>query len=349
VTFQELLLAISRFWAERGCVLQQPYDLEVGAGTMNPETFFRSLGPEPWKVAYCEPSRRPVDGRYGDNPYRLYKHYQFQVLVKPGPDDIQDVYLDSLRAFGIDATCHEIRFEEDNWESPTLGAAGVGWQVLLDGMEITQFTYFQQVGGMELEQIPVEITYGLERIAMYLTGVGNVFNLPWNDQVTYGEVRHQDEFEQSKYGFQVADVALLQTLFERHADESVRTLDSGLVMPAYEHALRCSHTFNLLDARGAVSVTERPVLIARVRRLACATAKAWLQQRADQEFPLLSREAARVAVERWEIAGNNRSRNKGRGKTEPGTPGPNETKAAAKGQKKGKGKRGGGRSSGGRS
>jgi len=258
-------------------------------------------------VAYCEPSRRPVDGRYGDNPYRLYKHYQFQVLVKPGPDDIQDIYLDSLRAFGIDATCHEIRFEEDNWESPSLGAAGVGWQVLLDGMEITQFTYFQQVGGVEMERIPVEITYGLERIAMYLTGVDNVFNLPWNADVTYGEVRHQDEYEQSKYGFQVADVA---TLFERHENEAARTLEAGLVVPAYEHALRCSHTFNLLDARGAVSVTERPVLIARVRRLACATAEAWLQQRAEQEFPLLDRAAARLAVERWESSANNESREK---------------------------------------
>jgi glycyl-tRNA synthetase alpha chain len=308
VNFQELLLSISGFWAERGCILQQPYDLEVGAGTMNPDTFFRALGPEPWKVAYCEPSRRPVDGRYGDNPYRLYKHYQYQVLIKPGPDDIQEVYLDSLHAFGIDATRHEIRFEEDNWESPTLGAQGVGWQVLLDGMEITQFTYFQQVGGVVLERIPVEITYGLERIAMYLSGVDNVFDLPWNDETTYGEVRQRDEFEQSSYGFKVADVALLHALFQRHEAEAVRTLEAGLVVPAYEHALRCSHTFNLLDARGAVSVTERPALIARVRRLACAMAAAWLEQRAAQEFPLLGREEAEAALRRRELARGKKGR-----------------------------------------
>ncbi len=296
MTFQDLLLALTRYWGERGCVLQMPYDLEVGAGTMNPDTFFRSLGPEPWRVAYCEPSRRPVDGRYGDNPYRLYKHYQFQVLIKPGPADIQEIYLDSLAAFGIDAARHEIRFEEDNWESPTLGAAGVGWQVLLDGMEITQFTYFQQVGGIALARIPVEITYGVERIAMYLTGVDNVYDLPWNEQVTYGEVRKGDEFEQSRYAFEVADAGLLQALFERHEAESRRTLEAGLVIPAYEHALRCSHTFNLMDARGAVSVTERPALIARVRRLACAAAEAWVGQRQRLGHPLLHGEGTAPAA-----------------------------------------------------
>jgi len=300
LTFQDLLLALTRFWAERGCVIQMPYDLEVGAGTMNPDTFFRALGPEPWKVAYCEPSRRPVDGRYGDNPYRLYKHYQFQVLVKPGPDDIQDIYLDSLKSFGIDPARHEIRFEEDNWESPTLGAAGVGWQVLLDGMEITQFTYFQQVGGIPLTRIPVEITYGVERIAMYLAGVENVFDLPWNDTITYGEVRRRDEFEQSSYAFKTADVEFLQEMFDRHEAEARRTLAADLVIPAYEHALRCSHTFNLLDARGAVSVTERPALIGRVRRLACAMAAAWLEQRARLEFPLLPRDKAREAMAEME-------------------------------------------------
>jgi glycyl-tRNA synthetase alpha chain len=287
MTFQDLLLALTRYWAQRGCVLQMPYDLEVGAGTMNPDTFFRALGPEPWRVAYCEPSRRPVDGRYGDNPYRLYKHYQFQVLIKPGPADIQDIYLDSLAAFGVDAARHEIRFEEDNWESPTLGAAGVGWQVLLDGMEITQFTDIQQVGGIPRSRLPVEITYGVERIAMYLSGVDNVYDLPWNDSLTYGEVRRGDEFEQSSYAFQVADVGMLQTLFDSHEAESVRTLEAGLVVPAYEHALRCSHSFNLLDARGAVSVTERPALIARVRRLACAAAAAWAEQREKLGHPLL--------------------------------------------------------------
>ena len=299
-SFQDLLLALTSFWAARGAVLQMPYDLEVGAGTMNPDTFFRALGPEPWRVAYCEPSRRPVDGRYGDNPYRLYKHYQFQVLLKPGPEDVQDLYLESLASFGIDAARHEIRFEEDNWESPTLGAAGVGWQVLLDGMEITQFTYFQQVGGIDLEVIPVEITYGPERIAMYLTGVDNVYDLPWNDTVTYGGVRHRDEVEQSRYAFEVADTAFLQEQFDGHEREARRTLEAGLVLPAYEHALRCSHTFNLLDARGAVSITERPTLIGRVRRLACACAGAWLEQRARDRFPLLGRPEAEIAVAAWE-------------------------------------------------
>jgi glycyl-tRNA synthetase alpha chain len=292
LTFQKLLLALTHFWADRGCVIQMPYDLEVGAGTMNPDTFFRVLGPEPWKVAYCEPSRRPVDGRYGDNPYRLYKHYQFQVILKPGPDDVQDIYLESLKAFGVDPSRHEIRFEEDNWESPTLGAAGVGWQVLLDGMEITQFTYFQQVGGIALTRIPVEITYGVERIAMYLTGVDNVYDLPWNDTLSYGEVRHRDEYEQSSYAFKTADVDLLQEMFSRHEAEARRTLEAGLVIPAYEQTLRCSHTFNMLDARGAVSVTERPALIARVRRLACDMAAAWVEQRAAKEFPLLPRDEA---------------------------------------------------------
>ncbi|MFQ5768677.1 MAG: glycine--tRNA ligase subunit alpha [Acidobacteriota bacterium] len=294
MNFQELLLSLCRFWSRRGCLLQMPYDLEVGAGTMNPDTFFRALGPEPWRVAYCEPSRRPVDGRFGDNPYRLYKHYQFQVLLKPGPDDIQEIYLDSLSAFGIDPTRHEIRFEEDNWESPTLGAAGVGWQVLLDGMEITQFTYFQQVAGQSLDLIPVEITYGVERIAMYLTGVDDVFNLPWNETVSYGEVRRRDEYEQSMYAFRVADTTLLHTLFDRHEAEAKRTVKEGLAGPAYEHALRCSHIFNLLDARGGVSVTERPVLIGRIRRLACQTAAAWLEERKNRAYPLLSREEAQA-------------------------------------------------------
>ncbi|MFQ5718020.1 MAG: glycine--tRNA ligase subunit alpha [Acidobacteriota bacterium] len=295
MTFQELLLALMRFWSDRGCALQMPYDLEVGAGTMNPDTFFRALGPEPWRVAYCEPSRRPVDGRYGDNPYRLYKHYQFQVVLKPSPEDVQDTYLESLAAFGVVAGQHEIRFEEDNWESPTLGAAGVGWQVLLDGMEITQFTYFQQVGGTELRPIPVEITYGVERIAMYLSGIDNVFDLRWNENLTYGQVRKRDEFEQSAYAFETADTALLHDLFTRHESESIRTLEAGLVLPAYENALRCSHVFNMLDARSAISVTERPAYIGRIRRLACAAASRWLEQRAADGYPLLpSDEAGRI-------------------------------------------------------
>ncbi|MFQ5670508.1 MAG: glycine--tRNA ligase subunit alpha [Acidobacteriota bacterium] len=303
MTFQEVLLALARFWSDRGCVLQMPYDLEVGAGTMNPDTFFRALGPEPWRVAYCQPSRRPVDGRYGDNPYRLYKHYQFQVLLKPGEDDVQDVYLQSLGALGIDPSLHEIRFEEDNWESPSLGAAGVGWQVMLDGMEITQFTYFQQAGGLPLQPIPVEITYGVERIAMYMTGRDNVFDLPWNKTVTYGEVRRQDEFEQSSYAFEAADVSFLQEQFERHMAEAGRILEVGLVVPAYEHALRSSHLFNLLDARAAVSVTERPALIARIRRMTCKMAEAWLEQRKTARFPLLEREQADRILEGGAAAG----------------------------------------------
>jgi glycyl-tRNA synthetase alpha chain len=277
VNFQDLLLSIQRFWADRGCVIQQPYDIEVGAGTMHPDTFLRVLGPAPWKVAYCQPSRRPGDGRYGENPMRVYKHYQFQVILKPSPLDVQQIYLDSLAAFGIDPREHDIRFEEDNWESPTLGAAGVGWQVVMDGMEISQFTYFQQAGGVELAPISVELTYGIERICMFLNDIKNIFDIPWNAQgVTYGDVRREEEIEHSIYSFREADVALFRSLFESWEKEAARLAAIPLVLPAHEAVLKCSHLFNVLDARGAISVTERALFIQRIRKLACAVAEAHL-------------------------------------------------------------------------
>jgi glycyl-tRNA synthetase alpha chain len=290
LTFQELLVAIQAFWQEQQCVLQQPYDMEVGAGTMHPDTFFRVLGPEPWKVAYCQPSRRPGDGRFGENPMRVYKHYQFQVILKPSPIEVQSVYLDSLRAFGVDPLEHDIRFEEDNWEAPTLGAAGVGWQVLMDGMEISQFTYFQQVGGHELAPISVELTYGLERICMFLNDIRNIFDIPWNREVTYGQVRHAEEVEHSIYSLREADVDLFRRHFEDWEREATRLLDEDppVVLPAYEAVLKCSHLFNVLDARGALSVTERAGSIQRIRKLACRAADAYLAKREKEGFPLLA-------------------------------------------------------------
>ena len=285
--FQTLILKLSEYWASRGCLVEQPYDTEVGAGTMHPATFLRVLGPEPWRCAYVQPSRRPADGRYGENPFRLVKHYQFQVVIKPSPAEIQDLYVDSLRAIGIEPAEHDLRFEEDNWESPTLGAWGVGWQVLLDGMEITQFTYFQQAGGIDLAPCTAEITYGLERLTMFLTRTRNVMDIEWAPGVPYGEVRRQDEYEVSKYGFEVADTELLRAAFERQEAESRRCLAAGLVVPAYECALKCSHTFNLLDARGAVSATERVGVIKRVRDLAVGCAKAWVAAREALGHPLL--------------------------------------------------------------
>lgn len=292
LNFQQLILALQAFWAGEGAVVQQPYDVEVGAGTMHPDTFFRVLGPEPWRAAYCSPSRRPVDGRYGQNPFRVYRHYQFQVVLKPSPPDVQDTYLRSLAAFGIEPRDHDIRFDEDNWESPTLGAAGVGWQVLMDGMEISQFTYFQQAGGIELNPITAEITYGSERIAMFLNGVANVFDLEWAPGVRYGDVRRQEEIEFSKHNFEAADVALLNRLFEQYEAEGHRLLKLGLVLPSYDYALRCSHTFNVLEARGAISVTERTGFIQRVRRLAVACARDYLKAREKQGFPLLKAQPA---------------------------------------------------------
>jgi len=287
-SFQDLILALSSFWGQEGCVLQQPYDLEVGAGTMAPDTFLRVLGPEPWRAAYVQPSRRPADGRYGDNPFRLGKHYQYQVVLKPAPADVQQLYVRSLAAMGLDLSVHDLRFEEDNWEAPTLGAWGVGWQVMLDGMEITQFTYFQQAGGLDLDPVSVEITYGLERITMFLGLTRNVYDIDWvAGGPSYGQVRHQDEVEQSRYCFEVADVEFLTTQFEGWERESRRCLEAELVLPAYECALKCSHLFNVLDARGAVSVTERVALIKRVRDLAVSAARAYVESRERLDWPLL--------------------------------------------------------------
>ena len=279
MTFQDLILTLSRLWAEQGAVLAQPYDLEMGAGTMHPETFFRTLGEEPWRVAYVQPSRRPADGRYGENPNRLYKHHQFQVILKPAPADIQDLYLRSLAACGVDAAEHDIRFEEDNWAAPTLGAWGVGWQVLLDGLEITQFTYFQQVGGRELAPISVEITYGLERLCMYLQDVDDVYDLEWAPGVAYRTVRLADERECSRYAFEEADTGGLLRGFAEAVAEGERLLEAGLVIPGYEQCLRASHLFNLLDARGAVSVSDRPARLLAVRRLATLAAARHLEER----------------------------------------------------------------------
>ncbi len=266
--FQEIITNLNKYWQEQGCILLQPYDMEVGAGTFHPATFLLSLGPEPWRVAYVQPSRRPTDGRYGENPNRLQHYYQYQVILKPSPDNIQDLYLHSLANFNLNLAEHDIRFVEDDWESPTLGAWGLGWEVWLDGMEITQFTYFQQVGGVDVNPISVEITYGLERIAMYLQGIDNVYDLKWNDQVRYGAIHHRDEVEFSRYNFEAADVETLKQLFSLHYKEGLRLLEQRLVLPAYDQCLKCSHYFNLLDARSAISVSERTAYIGRVRELA---------------------------------------------------------------------------------
>jgi glycyl-tRNA synthetase alpha chain len=287
--FQDVILELHKFWARKGCVLVQPYDLEVGAGTFHPATLLKALGPEPWNVAYVQPSRRPTDGRYGDNPNRLQHYYQYQVLLKPSPFDVQNQYLQSMKVLGVDPLDHDIRFVEDDWESPTLGASGLGWEVWLDGMEITQFTYFQMAGSIELHPISVELTYGLERIAMYLQGVDNVYDLQWNDGIKYGDIHHQQEVEQSTYNFEKADVPVLFELFKKYEAESVRQIEDGLVLPTYEYCLKCSHTFNLLDARGAISVTERTGYIARIRNLARLSAEAYLKQREDMGYPLLKK------------------------------------------------------------
>ena len=287
MTFQDLILALQRYWAERGCALAQAYDVEVGAGTMAPATFLRALGPEPWNVAYVQPSRRPADGRFGENPNRLFQHHQFQVLLKPSPKDVQELYLGSLKALGIDPLEHDIRFVEDDWEAPTLGAWGLGWEVWCDGMEITQFTYFQQCGGFECRPVSAELTYGLERIAMYLQNVESIFDVTWVKGVTYGEVFHRNEVEMSEYAFRASDPPTLFALFDTYEKECVRLLALGLPIPAYEAALKCSHTFNLLDARGAISVTERAGFIKRVRDNARACAEAYLKARAELGFPLV--------------------------------------------------------------
>jgi glycyl-tRNA synthetase alpha chain len=285
--FQDVIMKLQKFWAERGCIIHQPYDLEKGAGTFHPATFLRVLGPEPWKAAYVEPSRRPTDGRYGENPNRLQHYYQFQVILKPSPDDIQARYLDSLKDLGIDPLEHDIRFVEDDWESPTLGAWGLGWEVWLDGMEITQFTYFQQAGGFDMKPVSGEITYGLERIAMFLQGVDNVFDLKWTEDVSYGDVHRRGEVEYSSYNFDEADTGMLYKLFDMYEEEAKRLLERHLVFPAYDLCLKCSHTFNLLDARGALSVAERTRFIGRVRTLARGCAQGYLKVREDMGFPLL--------------------------------------------------------------
>lgn len=287
MTFQDIILTLQNFWAGQNCILSQPYDVEKGAGTMNPSTFLRALGPEPWHVAYVEPSRRPSDGRYGENPNRLFQHHQFQVIMKPSPENIQELYLDSLRQLGIDPAEHDIRFVEDNWESPTLGAWGLGWEVWLDGMEITQFTYFQQVGSVDVKPVSVEITYGLERLAMYIQGKENVYDLEWVNGITYGNVFHRNEVEQSTYNFELADIDLLFTLFDQYEKEAIRVIEEGFVLPAYDYVLKCSHTFNLLDARGAISVSERTAFITRVRNMARLCAQGYLTQREELGYPLL--------------------------------------------------------------
>jgi len=280
VTLQELVFALERYWSERGCLVHQPWDTEVGAGTMHPETFLRVLGPRPWRVAYVQPSRRPADGRYGENPNRLYKHLQYQLILKPPPTDIQDVYLKSLAALGIDPAAHDVRFEEDNWESPTLGAWGIGWQVLLDGQEITQFTYFQQAGGIDLAPISGEITYGIERIAMYLQDVEDVYRLRWSEDTLYGDVRKEEEYQLSRYSFELADVDLYRRLFESALEEGWRVLkvpEGRSALAAYDWCLKASHAFNVLDARGAISVSQRAGMILSIRKLSCAVAAEYVK------------------------------------------------------------------------
>ena len=281
--FQDVIAKLNDFWAKQGCVILQPYDIEVGAGTFHPATFLRALGPEPFFAAYPQPSRRPTDGRYGENPNRLQHYYQYQVIMKPSPDNIQEIYLESLKTLGIDPLEHDIRFVEDDWESPTLGAWGLGWEVWLDGMEITQFTYFQQIGGFECQPVSVEITYGLERITMYLQGVDNVFDIKWNEKVRYKDIHFQGEVEYSKYNFEYADVNLLRNLFQSFEKEGERLLENNLVLPGYDMVIKCSHIFNLLDARGSLSPIERANYIARVRNLAKKTAQLWIKQKSEQK------------------------------------------------------------------
>lgn len=289
LTFQQLILNLSKYWSDNGCVIQQPYDIEKGASTMNPATFLRALGPEPFNCAMVEPCRRPTDARYGENPNRLGHYFQYQVILKPNPENAQELYLNSLTAMGIDLERHDVRFVEDNWESPTLGAAGVGWEVWLDGMEITQFTYFQQVGGLEVKPVVLEITYGLERIAMYLQNVDSVFDIDWNENLKYGDIYLQNEIEQSKYNFEYSDADCLFNLFDLAMNEANNCMNHGIVLPAYDWVLKCSHTFNLLDARGVISKDERVNYINRVRTLASRVAKLYVEQREKLGFPLIKK------------------------------------------------------------
>ncbi|WP_395320730.1 glycine--tRNA ligase subunit alpha [Levilactobacillus parabrevis] len=287
LSMQAIILKLQQYWSAQGCMLMQAYDTEKGAGTMSPYTFLRAIGPEPWNAAYVEPSRRPADGRYGENPNRLYQHHQFQVVMKPSPDNIQELYLNSLRELGIDPLEHDIRFVEDNWENPSMGCAGVGWEVWLDGMEITQFTYFQVVGGMEVDPVTSEVTYGLERLASYVQDVNSVFDLEWADGVKYGDIFKEPEYEHSKYSFEESDQDMLLRHFDEFEDEAKKQIANGLVHPAYDYILKCSHTFNLLDARGAVSVTERAGYLSRIRNMARAVARAFVAERKKRGFPLV--------------------------------------------------------------
>jgi glycyl-tRNA synthetase alpha chain len=296
LTFQDIILTLQQYWARQGCALLQPIDMEVGAGTSHTATFLRALGPEPWKAAYVQPSRRPKDGRYGNNPNRLQHYYQFQVVLKPAPANILDLYLGSLEALGFDLKQNDVRFVEDDWENPTLGAWGLGWEVWLNGMEVTQFTYFQQVGGIDCKPATGEITYGLERLAMYLQGVESVYDLTWTDGLSYGDVYHQNEVEQSTYNFEHSDVAFLLTAFASHEQTAQQLMQAQLALPAYEQVLKAAHSFNLLDARGAISVTERAAYMGRIRKLACAVAKSYLESRAQRGFPLAPRAWADEAL-----------------------------------------------------
>lgn len=285
--FQDLILTLLQYWESKGCLILEPYDIEKGAGTMNPHTFLRALGPEPWKVVYVEPSRRPADARYGENPNRVYQHHQLQVILKPSPEDVQDLYLNSLKAIGIEPLKHDIRFVEDNWEAPTLGAWGLGWEVWLDGMEITQFTYFQQIGSINCDLESAELTYGLERIAMYLQDVDNIFDIEWCEGIKYGEIFKQAEYEQSVYSFEKASIENLTTLFNMYEEEAQKAIEGDLVIPCYDYVLKCSHVFNVLDARGAISVTERTHYISRVRNLAKLVAQKHLEKREKSGYPLI--------------------------------------------------------------
>jgi glycyl-tRNA synthetase alpha chain len=300
LNFQQVIQSLHSFWDKQGCLIMQAFDLEKGASTMSPSTFLRVLGPEPWLMACADPCRRPTDGRYGENPNRLQHYFQYQVILKPSPDNVQDIYLESLKVLGVDAREHDIRFVEDNWESPTLGAWGTGWEVWLDGLEVTQFTYFQQAGGLEVRPVAAEITYGLERLSMYLQDVESVYDLKWNNSTTYGELYHRNEVEQSTYNFEKSNAAFLHNMYEMHEAEADRLLTLDLIMPAYEQILHCSHTFNLLDARGVLGRDERMATILKIRKLSERLAKAYLKQRYELGFPLLEKEKQEEAKRQYE-------------------------------------------------
>ncbi len=294
LTFQQMIHKLNEYWSNYGCVILQPYDIEKGASTMNPATFLRVLGPEPWNAAMIEPCRRPTDGRYGENPNRLQHYFQYQVILKPSPKEAQDVYLNSLKAIGVDLSAHDIRFVEDNWESPTLGAWGVGWEFWLDGMEVTQFTYFQQAGGIDVKPVALELTYGLERIAMYLQNVDSVFDVQWNENLKYGDIYHQNEVEQSTYNFEKSTPEILFNLFDMYSKEAFNAMEAKLVLPAYDYVLKCSHSFNLLDARGVISKDERTNYINRIRKMAEKVAKLYVEQREEMGYPLLKEKVQAV-------------------------------------------------------